>query len=315
MADAALMATEEVGWAEGTFLMGTDPPPALPSSDSHSLEEASQAPSGREGAVTFEGRYLSSSLIHSAPSLPLGSKKRVTLQEGRAGGVSSEGESSGGESSGEESSTGADVEWHPLIPFLPQEARVLFLGSFPPQRKRWCMDFFYPNFTNDHWRIEGLAFYGDAQYFVDEERKTFRLTAIVEHLKRRGIGFFDTALAVRRLADNASDKFLEVVVPTDIHAMVAHRPHLKAIVTTGEKATETIALALGMTDGRGKAVLPKVETALPSPIEGIELYRLPSSSRAYPMALTKKAEAYKRMFERYGLISNDSVDGFDHWFG
>lgn len=284
MADAALMATEEVGWAEETFLMGTDPPPALPY---------------REGAVTFEGRYLSSSLIHSAPTLPLGSKRRVTLQEGRAEGESSEGKSSVGESS-----AGADVEWHPLIPFLPQEARVLFLGSFPPQRKRWCIDFFYPNFTNDHWRIEGLAFYGDAQHFVDEERKTFRLTAIVEHLKRLGIGFFDTALAVRRLADNASDKFLEVVVPTDIHAMVAHRPQLKAIVTTGEKATETIALALGMTDERRKAVLPKVGTALPSPIEGIELYRLPSSSRAYPMALTKKAEAYKRMFERYGLISN-----------
>ena len=179
---------------------------------------------------------------------------------------------------------------------------MLFLGSFPPQRKRWCMDFFYPNFTNDHWRIEGLAFYGDAQYFVDAERKTFRLSAIVEHLKKHGIGFFDTALAVRRLADNASDKFLEVVVPTDIRAMVARLPQLKAIVTTGEKATETIAMALGMTDERGKTMLPKVGSALPSPIEGIDLYRLPSSSRAYPMTLTKKAEAYKRMFERYGLV-------------
>ena len=240
MADAALMATEESGWAEETFLTKT-------------------------GTGEF--------------------------------------------------AAGADVEWHPLIPFLPKEARVLFLGSFPPQRKRWCMDFFYPNFTNDHWRIEGLAFYGDAQYFVDDERRTFRLTAIVEHLKRHGIGFFDTALAVRRLADNASDKFLEVVVPMDIYAMVAHLPQLKAIVTTGEKATETIALALGMTDERGRALLPKVGTALPSPMDGIDLYRLPSSSRAYPMALTAKAEAYKRMFERYGLISNDSVDGFDHLFG
>jgi hypothetical protein len=42
-----------------------------------------------------------------------------------------------------------------------------------------------------------------------------------------------------------------------------------------------------------------VGTALPSPIDGIELYRLPSSSRAYPMALAKKAEAYKAMFDRY----------------
>ena len=193
----------------------------------------------------------------------------------------------------------AAVEWHPLIPFLPSGTRVLFLGSFPPQRKRWCMDFFYPNFTNDHWRIEGSVFYGDALHFVDAAHKTFRLREIVEHLKAKGIGFFDTALAVRRLAGNASDKFLEVAVPTDIRAMAAHLPALKAIVTTGEKAAETLALTLGMTDNKGRAVLPAVGTALPSPIEGVELYRLPSSSRAYPMALTKKAEAYKVMFERY----------------
>ena len=29
------------------------------------------------------------------------------------------------------------IEYHPLKPFLPASARVLFLGSFPPQRKRW----------------------------------------------------------------------------------------------------------------------------------------------------------------------------------
>ena len=53
------------------------------------------------------------------------------------------------------------VEYHPLRPFLPEKAKVLFLGSFPPQRKRWCMDFYYPNFINDHWRIEGQIFYGE----------------------------------------------------------------------------------------------------------------------------------------------------------
>ena len=192
-----------------------------------------------------------------------------------------------------------DVEWHPLIPFLPRQTRILFLGSFPPQRKRWCMDFFYPNFINDHWRIEGWVFEGDALRFVEQERKTFRLHAIVAHLKRHGIGFFDTAIAVRRLADNASDKFLEVVVPTDIHAMVEHLPALRAIVTTGEKATETLSAALLHADGHGRTALPAVGTFIPTPFHDIELYRLPSSSRAYPMALAKKAEAYKQMFKRY----------------
>ena len=66
------------------------------------------------------------------------------------------------------------VEYHPLRPFLPEHAKVLFLGSFPPQRKRWSMDFFYPNFINDHWRIEGQIFFGDKNHFVDLEAKRFK---------------------------------------------------------------------------------------------------------------------------------------------
>ena len=71
------------------------------------------------------------------------------------------------------------VEYHPLHPFLPENAKVLFLGSFPPQRKRWCMDFYYPNFINDHWRIEGQVFFGDKNHFVDEKDKRFKINDIV----------------------------------------------------------------------------------------------------------------------------------------
>ena len=45
------------------------------------------------------------------------------------------------------------IEEHPLQPFLPTGARVLFLGSFPPPREKWSMEFFYPNFINDFWRV------------------------------------------------------------------------------------------------------------------------------------------------------------------
>ena len=183
----------------------------------------------------------------------------------------------------------ADVEWHPLLPFLPENGRILFLGSFPPQRKRWAIDFYYPNFINDHWRIQGAVFYGDKSHFV--KGKTFDLEAIVAHCNRHGIGYYDTATAVRRLKDNASDKFLEVVVPTDIEALVKKMPHLKAIVVTGEKAAETICKRLGI------ETVPKVN-GFCSINSSIELYRLPSSSRAYPLAFEKKVEAYRAMFER-----------------
>ena len=73
------------------------------------------------------------------------------------------------------------VERHPLKPFVHADTRVLFLGSFPPPKARWCMDFFYPNFINDHWRIEGLVFYQDKNYFVDEGARCFKLDLIVDH--------------------------------------------------------------------------------------------------------------------------------------
>ena len=194
------------------------------------------------------------------------------------------------------------VEWHPLIPFLPENAQVLFLGSFPPQRKRWCIDFYYPNFINDHWRIEGQVFFGDRQYFVDIEAKRFKINEIVDFCEKKGIAFFDTSTAIRRLMDNASDKFLEVVEPTDIPALLARLPRLKAVVTTGEKATETICASLKIPK------MPKVNTfvAIPNTInhEGsqIILYRLPSSSRAYPLAFNKKVAAYRQMFEYCRMI-------------
>ena len=200
-------------------------------------------------------------------------------------------------------STGG-IEYHPLIPFLPEGARVLFLGSFPPQRKRWCMDFYYPNFINDHWRIEGQVFFGDRNHFVDVAAKRFRIEEIVKFCEAKGIAFFDTSTAVRRQKDNASDKFLEVVEPTDIAALIARLPHLRAIVTTGEKATETICASLGIKE------VPKVNAsiALPQRESGegaLFLWRLPSSSRAYPLSFDKKVEAYRRMFEATGLAPTD----------
>ena len=194
------------------------------------------------------------------------------------------------------------VEYHPLKPFLPKEAKILFLGSFPPQRKRWCIDFFYPNWINDHWRIQGQVFFGDKNHFVLEKEKRFKLDEIVRHCEEKGIAFFDTSTAVRRLKDNASDKFLEVVEPTDIAALISQLPHLRAIVTTGEKATQTICATLGIPE------VPKVNSyvAISSPPkggrgdwsgEGALLWRLPSSSRAYPLSFEKKVEAYRKMFD------------------
>ena len=181
-----------------------------------------------------------------------------------------------------------EAEYHPLKPFLPTTTKVLFLGSFPPQRKRWCMNFYYPNFINDHWRIMGSIFFNDKNHFVDSKEKKFLLESIVEFLQQKGIGYYDTATSVKRLADNASDKFLEVLEYTDIDSLLRTIPQCKVIVTEGEKAMQNVMNQYSLLS------LPSVGSYVPLN-DNVVLYRLPSSSRAYPLSLDKKVEAYRKL--------------------
>ena len=190
-----------------------------------------------------------------------------------------------------------DVERHPLQPFLPPNARLLMLGSFPPPRKRWCMDFFYPNRSNMMWEIFGLVFYGDSQRLVDAPNKTFRLEDIKTLLTERGIAIFDTACAVRRLSGNASDKDLEVVEKTDTPALLAQIPLCHDIVCTGQKSFSVL------TDDYGVPV-PNMGCYNEFTLTGrpMRLWRMPSSSRAYPMKLEEKAAYYRQMMKTIGIL-------------
>ena len=191
-----------------------------------------------------------------------------------------------------------EIERHPLQPFLPSNARLLMLGSFPPPRKRWCMDFFYPNRTNMMWEIFGLVFYGDSQRLVDAEHKTFRMEDIKALLEERGIAIFDTACAVRRLSGNASDKDLEIVEKTDIPALLSKIPLCHDIVCTGQKSFSVL------TEDYGVPV-PAMGSYNEFTLAGrsMRLWRMPSSSRAYPMKLDEKARYYREMMQHIGLIT------------
>ena len=190
-----------------------------------------------------------------------------------------------------------EIENHPLKPFLPPHAKLLMLGSFPPQKKRWSMDFYYPNLNNDMWRIVGLLFFDNKDHFLNESKKAFCREQIIDFLNKKGIALFDTASAIRRLQDNASDKFLEVIQSTDIAAMLRQLPECKAIVTTGQKATYTLRMQFNVEE-------PKVGDFSEFVFEDrpIRLYRMPSSSRAYPLALDKKAAAYRIMYQDLQML-------------
>ena len=189
------------------------------------------------------------------------------------------------------------VETHPLEPFFPEHARLLMLGSFPPKRERWRMDFYYPNFQNDMWRIFGLVFFRDKDYFLAEQGNAFREGAIRSFLAEKGIALSDAGQRVVRLKDNASDKYLEIVEPIDLHWALDCLPCCEAVVTTGQKATDTLLGLVG-------ADAPRVGECTRFVYGGrhLRFFRMPSSSRAYPKPLADKAAAYSHMFAALGML-------------
>ena len=93
------------------------------------------------------------------------------------------------------------------------------------------MDFFYPNKINDMWRIMGLIFYDDRNKFWDDENKCFLRHDIESFLSDKRIALWDTAMKVRRLKDNASDKFLDIVETIDLVSLLNTNPSIQAVVT------------------------------------------------------------------------------------
>ena len=202
----------------------------------------------------------------------------------------------------------SSIERHPLQPFLPPNARILILGSFPPPKERWCIDFFYPNPQNDMWRIMGLAFFRDKEHFVEQRAKSamlkekriksgFLYEEIVAFCKEKGIAIFDTAQAVIRLQGNAADEHLEIVEQTDVAALLQQIPTCHNLCCTGGKAAQTLAEILHCATSKTGEY---IETNFAD--RTVRFWRMPSSSRAYPLSLEKKTAAYQQMFETIGLL-------------
>ena len=152
------------------------------------------------------------------------------------------------------------------------------------------MEFFYPNFQNDFWRIAGLVYFDDKQHFIVPDEKRFDIERITEFCTEKGLAFFDTATKVCRLKDNASDNFLQIVEPTDIALLLSQMPQCHDIVTTGGKASEEHQQQIGFP-------MPKIGEYSEGTFADRQLrwWRMPSTSRAYPLSLNKKAECYKRI--------------------
>lgn len=191
------------------------------------------------------------------------------------------------------------IETHPFPPILPPNTTVMMMGTFPPKPEKRSMDFYYPNFQNDMWRIYGEIFFGNPNHFIIPNDKRFDPDKILQFLYEKGIALCPTVTKAIREQDNASDKFLTVVEKVDLNTILAQVPHCHWLFTTGGKATDILLELLP-----NKVKSPKTNDWIdyPFPNSTLKLYRLPSTSRAYPLSFTKKVEAYRHFFITAGLI-------------
>lgn len=163
------------------------------------------------------------------------------------------------------------------------------------------MEFYYPNFINDMWRIFGLIYFDDKDALVDVPGKTFKLDIIKQLLRDKGIALSDTGVSVVRTKDNASDKFLRIDEPIDLGKLLAEMPECREVATTGEKAAGIIAEITSTN-------VPKVgewcdcSLVVDGLARNFRHWRMPSSSRAYPMKLDKKADFYRTMLRESNLL-------------
>jgi G:T/U-mismatch repair DNA glycosylase len=206
------------------------------------------------------------------------------------------------------------IETHPFAAVLPPNATVMMMGTFPPTADKWAMSFHYPNFYNDMWRIYGQVFFDDADYFRIGDEKRFDPERIRDFLWERGIASCPTVKQAIRETGNASDKNLTVVTAVDLDNILPQVPKVKALFTTGGKATEVLLNLLETPPAKSK--YPKTNQSIDYPyrwhntdggtitaqLRDLTLYRLPSTSRAYPLALDKKVAAYQKFFKNIGKL-------------
>ena len=185
------------------------------------------------------------------------------------------------------------IETHPWQPFIPPKARMLFLGSFPPPEMRHSMPFFYPNLQNDFWRVMGLIFFDAPDVFLVPGEKRFDQKKIESFLTQRRIAIYDVGQKVERLDGNASDNRLRIVEPVDLSALLNQIPTCKIVVATGQKALDEILRQANVS--AAPAIGESIQITFNA--RPLTLFRMPSTSRAYPKPLTYKADMYRRCFE------------------
>ena len=164
------------------------------------------------------------------------------------------------------------------------------------------------------WRIMGKVFFDDIDYFRVGDEKRFDAEKIKAFLQAYNIGECPSVTHVIREKGNAADEHLTVVATVDLGKVLAQLEQVKWIYTTGGKATEVLIALVNQSisdpaspyfnPSQTPYKLPKTNQFLEVNAFGrvFGIYRLPSTSRAYPQSLEKQVAAYRAFFTLAGIL-------------
>jgi len=140
-----------------------------------------------------------------------------------------------------------DILFHPYEPFLPENAALLMVGSFPPlslvEKRAFGpkdLSFYYGSSRNQMWRIFERLFQTPLlSDYADETRdKTRSLKAIQKSLNEHHIAVCDIIKTCRRSQADSGDQHLVILEAWNIPAFLKKRPSIQKIFFTGGKAEE-----------------------------------------------------------------------------
>jgi hypoxanthine-DNA glycosylase len=163
-------------------------------------------------------------------------------------------------------------EFHPYPPFVPENTRILLLGSFPgrrPVQNPHPEDWSYGSERNQFWPLM-RRLYGRELNTLAEKKQLFA---------ELGIAVTDIILSCERSRNlNSDQNLINKVYNTDaIHALLSRRP-VESIFFTG------------------KGVRDEFEKNFRCP-ESVSLVVLPSPSPAYAsLSFERKEEIYRQNF-------------------
>jgi len=119
-------------------------------------------------------------------------------------------------------------ETHPWNWYIPDGAETVIIGTFPPTRRNWSFDFFYPNKNNYFWKLIARIAACPLRCSSGEEAVAER-KKLLNQLK---LGVSDMGQIIRRKNDSSLDQNLGIIAFMDIFKLLQDNPSIRKLIFT-----------------------------------------------------------------------------------